>query len=112
MSNTNIWVTVISIILTFFGGVITLGVHKLLTSKVKNSNLQLLMTWADQAVSEIEKTMQGQTSEAKKQAAVDFIVKKLKENKLASTFSDAQISGVIEIAVRELNLLVGQIINK
>ncbi|CAK1243478.1 hypothetical protein R55227_BLOPHJLP_01009 [Fructobacillus tropaeoli] len=80
------------------------GEHALvrwLRTKTKNGNLQLLLTWADQAVALLEKSDLGGAQ--KKQQAVDYVATRLAANKLTGKFSHEQLSAVIEQAVAQLN---------
>ncbi|CAK1236371.1 phage holin, LLH family [Fructobacillus fructosus] len=72
-----------------------------LRTKTKNGNVQLLLTWADQAVALLEKSDLAGTQ--KKQEAIDFVSQRLVANKLAGKFSQEQLSAVIEQAVAQLN---------
>lgn len=72
-----------------------------LRTKTKNGNLQLLLTWADQAVALLEKSDLGGAQ--KKQHALDYLATRLAANKLTGNFSQEQLSAVIEQAVAELN---------
>ncbi|CAK1226515.1 hypothetical protein R55227_BLOPHJLP_00216 [Fructobacillus tropaeoli] len=72
-----------------------------LRTKTKNGNLQLLLTWADQAVVLLEKSDLGGAQ--KKQQAVDYVATRLAANKLTGKFSPEQLSAVIEQAVAQLN---------
>ncbi|GAP04870.1 phage holin [Fructobacillus tropaeoli] len=72
-----------------------------LRTKTKNGNLQLLLTWADQAVALLEKSDLGGAQ--KKQQAVDYVATRLAANKLTGKFSQEQLSAVIEQAVAQLN---------
>lgn len=72
-----------------------------LRTKTKNGNLQLLLTWADQAVYLMEKSDLGGAQ--KKQQAVDYVATRLAANKLTGKFSQEQLSAVIEQAVAQLN---------
>ncbi|CAK1223755.1 hypothetical protein R55214_HHFBAMCI_01539 [Fructobacillus evanidus] len=72
-----------------------------LRTKTKNGNLQLLLTWADQAVALLEKSDLGGVQ--KKQQAVDYVATRLAANKLTGKFSQEQLSAVIEQAVAQLN---------
>lgn len=72
-----------------------------LRTKTKNGNVQLLLTWADQAVALVEKS--DLAGNQKKQQAVDFVSQRLVANKLAGKFSQEQLSAVIERAVAQLN---------
>ncbi|MGQ2227079.1 phage holin, LLH family [Fructobacillus fructosus] len=72
-----------------------------LRTKTKNGNVQLLLTWADQAVTLLEKSDLAGTQ--KKQEAIDFVSQRLVANKLAGKFSQEQLSAVIEQAVAQLN---------
>ncbi|CAK1222831.1 phage holin, LLH family [Fructobacillus fructosus] len=72
-----------------------------LRTKTKNGNVQLLLTWADQAVALIEKSDLAGTQ--KQQQAIDFVSQRLVANKLAGKFSQEQLSAVIEQAVAQLN---------
>ncbi|GAP04931.1 phage holin, LLH family [Fructobacillus tropaeoli] len=74
---------------------------RLLRTKTKNGNLQLLLTWADQAVALLEKSDLAGTQ--KKQQAIDYVATRLEANKLAGKFSQEQLSAVIEQAVAQLN---------
>lgn len=72
-----------------------------LRTKTKNGNVQLLLTWADQAVTLLEgSNLAGQQ---KKQQAIAFVSQRLVANKLAGKFSQEQLSAVIEQAVAQLN---------
>lgn len=72
-----------------------------LRTKTKNGNLQLLLTWADQAVALLEKSDLGGAQ--KKQHAIDYVATRLAANKLTGKFSQEQLSAVIEQAVTQLN---------
>lgn len=72
-----------------------------LRTKTKNGNVQLLLTWADQAVALLEKSDLAGTQ--KKQEAIEFVSQRLVANKLAGKFSQEQLSAVIEQAVAQLN---------
>ncbi|CAK1250300.1 hypothetical protein R55227_BLOPHJLP_01331 [Fructobacillus tropaeoli] len=72
-----------------------------LRTKTKNGNLQLLLTWADQAVALLEKSDLGGAQ--KKQQAIDYVATRLAANKLTGKFSQEQLSAVIEQAVAQLN---------
>ncbi|QHJ83561.1 MAG: hypothetical protein [Caudoviricetes sp.] len=72
-----------------------------LRTKTKNGNLQLLLTWADQAVVLLEKSDLGGAQ--KKQQAVGYVATRLAANKLTGKFSQEQLSAVIEQAVAQLN---------
>ncbi|CAK1229973.1 hypothetical protein R82291_FJPPFKPJ_00673 [Fructobacillus cardui] len=72
-----------------------------LRTKTKNGNLQLLLTWADQAVALLEKSDLGGSD--KKQHAIDYVATRLAANNLAGKFSQEQLSAVIEQAVAQLN---------
>ena len=66
----------------------------------KNKNLLLLEQWAMQAVQYSESHLQG--SEAKKQAALNFLTDRLNANKLGFKFDAKQLDTVIELAVKQL----------
>ncbi|MDF7636913.1 phage holin, LLH family [Leuconostocaceae bacterium ESL0958] len=72
-----------------------------LRTKTKNGNVQLLLTWADQAVASVENSDLAST--AKKHQAMNFVSHRLAANNLTGKFSEAQVSAVIEMAVNELN---------
>ncbi|CAK1254381.1 phage holin, LLH family [Fructobacillus cardui] len=87
-----------------FAAVAAPGEHALvrwLRTKTKNGNLQLLLTWADQAVALLEKSDLGGSD--KKQHAIDYVATRLVANKLTGKFSQEQLSAVIEQAVAQLN---------
>lgn len=74
-----------------------------LKTKTKNGNLQMLLTWADQAVSMAESTsMQGPD---KKSEAIQLVTQRIAANKMTKKFSQEQIAAVIEQAVVRLNAI-------
>ncbi|WAW99483.1 phage holin [Streptococcus gallolyticus] len=73
---------------------------KLLKAHTKNKNIAMFMTWAEQAVNYAEVTYK--TGPEKKNAAYNFIVKRLRANNLIGKFSTEQVYGAIEKAVAEL----------
>ncbi|MBS9338394.1 hypothetical protein G6R29_01925 [Fructobacillus sp. M2-14] len=72
-----------------------------LRTKTKNGNVQLLLTWADQAVALLENS--DLAGNQKKQQAIDYLATRLAANKLTGKFSKEQLSAVIEQAVAQQN---------
>lgn len=73
---------------------------KLLKAHTKNKNITMFMMWAEQAVNYAEATYK--TGPEKKNAAYNFIVKRLRANHLIGKFSTEQVYGAIEKAVAEI----------
>lgn len=108
MNTSHIIYLVVSALLTLFAGSISYALHKFLTSKSKNENVTLFKKWADEAVNQVETLFADQTSEQKKAEAVKLLTDMLRSNSLLGKFSEDQISGIIELAVREMNALIKQ----
>lgn len=73
---------------------------KLLKAHTKNKNIAMFTSWAEQAVHYAEVTYK--TGSEKKNAAYNFIVKRIRANNLIGKFSTEQVYGAIEKAVAEL----------
>ncbi|SES23219.1 phage holin [Streptococcus gallolyticus] len=73
---------------------------KLLKAHTKNKNIAMFTSWAEQAVHYAEVTYK--TGPEKKNAAYNFIVKRIRANNLIGKFSTEQVYGAIEKAVAEL----------
>ncbi len=73
---------------------------KLLKAHTKNKNIAMFTVWAEQAVNYAEYTYK--TGPEKRNAAYNFIVKRLRANNLIGKFSTEQVYGAIEKAVAEL----------
>lgn len=100
--DTNLLTALATILTPFLGYLAHSGVQ-LLKTKTKNGNLQMLLTWADQAVSMAEATsMQGPD---KKSEAIQLVSQRIAANKMTKKFSQEQIAAVIEQAVVRLNAI-------
>lgn len=73
---------------------------KLLKAHTKNKNIAMFTVWAERAVNYAEYTYK--TGPEKRNAAYNFIVKRLRANNLIGKFSTEQVYGAIEKAVTEL----------
>ncbi|KMK53308.1 Phage holin protein [Fructobacillus sp. EFB-N1] len=95
--------TALATILTPFLGYLAHSAVTLLKTKTKNGNLQLLLTWADQAVSMAEST--SLAGPDKKAQAMQLVTSRLTANNLTNKFSQEQIGAVVEQAVIRLNAI-------
>ncbi|NLS38708.1 phage holin [Fructobacillus tropaeoli] len=95
--------TALAYILTPFLAWTSHSAVQFLKTKTKNGNLQMLLTWADQAVSMAESTsLEGPD---KKAQAMQLVTSRLVANKLTGKFSQEQIGAVVEQAVIKLNAI-------
>lgn len=95
--------TALATVLTPYLGYLAHSAVKLFKTKTKNGNLQMLLTWADQAVSMAEASQA--TGPDKKQQAMALVAQRIQANKLSKNFSAEQVSAVVEQAVAKLNAL-------
>lgn len=73
-----------------------------LEAQTKNTNLLNFEKWAQQAVHEIETSLEGYSGGIKKEAAVQLLTQRLETNELTGHFSSEAISGMIEQVVKDL----------
>lgn len=108
MNNLDFIVTLFGALWTLFGGFALWTWHKFSTAKTKNANVALFQGWVKQAVAYVEHKFPTATGPDKKTEAIVIVTDALLRNKLFGHFSQEQISGAIEEAVKLLPHETGQ----